>query len=86
MHRPPVSDRLFWVRLARLGLGAEIGGTERLGRSIGIYALLFSLVRAIRAERARCRQAHWTGDLNRLAGLRSSFRALWPLRHAYRRQ
>ncbi len=86
MHKPTVPDGLFWMRLARLGLGAEMGGTDHHDRGIGIPALLLRLIRAMRAERARCRQAHWTGDINRLAGLRASFRTLWPLRHSCRRR
>lgn len=84
MHEPPVPDKVFWMRLERLGLGK--GLPEQRVAANGLPVLLLCLIRAMRAERARCRQGHWTGDINRLAGLRSSFRTLWPLRHSCRRR
>lgn len=83
MHKTPVPDKVFWMRLERLGLGT--GLREQSTAANGPPVLLLHLVHAMRAERARCRQAHWTGDINRLAGLRASFRTLWPLRHSCHR-
>lgn len=69
-------DGLFWLRLARLGIA-----TPQPVQLCRIRHLLLALTSAMKAERRRCRQGHWTGDLNRLAGLRGAFRHLWPLRH-----
>jgi hypothetical protein len=79
MSRSIEPDRLFWLRLDRLGLPAS-----PYFQPCQVRGLLKRLAAAIRAERKRCRQGHWTGDLNRLAGLRIAFRTLWPFRHAGR--